>query len=88
MPRYDAYLLRIWRGGLGGEQWSGRLEHLPDGSTQRFASLEALLAHLGRKLAAEAAAGSPDNGLPDASSGVHGTETELFVTETRRLHGG
>lgn len=47
MPRYDAYLLRIWRGGPGdSHSWASRLEHLPDGQYQRFGSLEELLAHL------------------------------------------
>jgi hypothetical protein len=47
MAHYDAYLLRIWRGG-GGEvgDWAGRLVHLPDGGHQRFGSLEELLDYL------------------------------------------
>lgn len=54
MPRYDAYLLRVWRAEPGDPaRWAGRLEHLPDGHFQRFNSLEALLAHL-RQLLAEA----------------------------------
>ena len=56
MPRYDAYLLRVWRGDAGDSaRWSGRLEHLPDGQYQRFASLEALLTRLRHLLAEELA---------------------------------
>ena len=54
MARYDAFVLRVWRSGTGEEgQWAGRLEHLPDGTTLRFSSLAALLAHLCSELAVE-----------------------------------
>ncbi len=48
MARYDAFLLRIWRSGMGMEdgQWSARLEHLPDGHSVRFRDLDLLLAYL------------------------------------------
>jgi hypothetical protein len=47
MPRYEAFLLRIWRseGGMG-EHWALRLEHLPSGQSLRFHTLESLLAYL------------------------------------------
>ncbi len=57
MPRYDAYLVRVWRGEPGdGDRWASRLEHLPDGRYQRFGSLEELLAYLRRLLAVDEAA--------------------------------
>ena len=62
MARYDAFVLRVWRSGTGDEeQWAGRLEHLPDGTTFRFGSLDALLAYLGTELSSERAMrhGSP-----------------------------
>jgi hypothetical protein len=65
MARYDAFVLRIWRSGTGDEeQWAGRLEHLPDGTTFRFGSLAALLAYLGAELAGESSTrrGSPPDG--------------------------
>jgi hypothetical protein len=56
MARYDAFVLRVWRSGTGDEeQWAGKLEHLPDGTTFRFGSLAALLAYLGAELACESA---------------------------------
>ena len=55
MPRYDAYVLRVWRSRGGDELgWSGRLEHMPDGQGRRFNSIEALLAHLRQVLAGDA----------------------------------
>ena len=65
MARYDAFVLRVWRSGTGDEeQWAGRLEHLPDGTTCRFGSLDALLAYLGTELSGERAMqlGSPTGG--------------------------
>ncbi len=65
MARYDAFVLRVWRSGTGHEeQWAGRLEHLPDGATFRFGSLDALLAYLGAELAGTSATqrGSPSHG--------------------------
>lgn len=63
MPRYDAYLLRVWRGDpAAGARWAIRLEHLPDGQYQRFGSLEGLLVYLRDLLAEEVtgpAAGEP-----------------------------
>ena len=51
MARYDAFLLRVWRSeGKDCDQWACRMEHLPDGLSQRFADLDALLAHLGTAL--------------------------------------
>jgi hypothetical protein len=71
LPRYDAYLLRIWRAEPGDPaRWAGRLEHLPDGHFERFSSLEALLAHLQRLLAEEG------NG-PTAAGMAAGHETPL-----------
>ena len=47
MARYDAFLLRIWRSGdEENGRWALRLEHLPEGQTLRFTTIEALLAHL------------------------------------------
>jgi hypothetical protein len=54
MPRYDAYLLRIWRTDSADRgRWAGRLEHLPDGEYRRFDSLEELLLGLRQLLADE-----------------------------------
>jgi len=51
MVRYDAFLLRIWRGDGGDDpRWAGRLEHLPDGRCLRFHDCEDLLAHLSATL--------------------------------------
>ena len=56
MPRYDAYLVRVWRGEpRDGRRWACRLEHLPDGRCRRFGSLEELLDGLRQLLAAEGA---------------------------------
>jgi hypothetical protein len=93
MARYDAFVLRVWRSGTREEeQWAGRLEHLPDGATFRFGSLDALLAYLGAELAGAATAqpGSPTGGprVGERSSGVrrdgkhlalkgHGKDTTL-----------
>ena len=53
MPRYDAYLVRVWRGEpRDHRRWACRLEHLPDGQGRRFGSLEELLDGL-RQLLAE-----------------------------------
>jgi hypothetical protein len=43
MPKYDAYLLRIWH---DANQWAARLDHLPDGAVLRFTNSTALLAYL------------------------------------------
>jgi hypothetical protein len=47
MPQYEAFLLRIWR---GGSKQNGRpaiqLQHLPDGEILRFNNFETLLSHL------------------------------------------
>ena len=43
MPRYDAFLLRIWQ---GEGRWAARLEQLPDGTVLRFHRRSALLAYL------------------------------------------
>lgn len=60
MTRYDAYLLRVWRGEPGdGNRWSCRLEHLPDGRHQRFGNLEGLLACLEQVLKGEGDASAP-----------------------------
>ena len=60
MTRYDAYLLRVWRGEPGdGRRWSCRLEHLPDGRHQRFGTLEELLACLGQVLTMDPSATVP-----------------------------
>ncbi|MDB5058679.1 MAG: hypothetical protein JWO59_2151 [Chloroflexi bacterium] len=86
MPRYDAYLLRIWRGGFDEGQWAGRLEHLPDGSMQRFGSLEELLAYLGQVLAAEAEAPrGHDRRQPRGDARGH--EMEVLATKQRWVHG-
>jgi hypothetical protein len=54
MPRYDAYLVRVWRGEhRDRNRWACRLEHLPDGHGRRFGSLEELLDGLRRLLATE-----------------------------------
>lgn len=64
MPRYDAYLLRVWRGEIRESgRWAGRLEHLPDGEYQRFGSLEELLIGL-QHLLADERAGSPAPNTP------------------------
>lgn len=63
MPRYDAYLVRVWRGDLrDGARWACRLEHLPDGGHRRFAHLEDLLVHLRGLLAGDA--GEPGTRSP------------------------
>lgn len=50
---YDAYSLRVWRrrGGAGAD-WVCRLLHLQSGAEVRFASREALIAHLAASLPA------------------------------------
>ncbi|MDB5075561.1 MAG: hypothetical protein JWO42_1740 [Chloroflexi bacterium] len=73
MARYDAYLLRIWRSGDEEHgQWALRLQHLPDGTSVRFSSLESLLAHLRSTL------GSGSGCRPDpensAATGLAGEE--------------
>jgi hypothetical protein len=66
VPRYEAYLLRVWRGEMGDSgRWACRLEHLPDGEYQRFGSLEELLIGL-RYLLADERAGSPAPNTPQA----------------------
>ena len=52
MPRYDAYLVRVWRGDRhDGTRWACRLEHLPDGRHRQFGTLEELLARMRELLA-------------------------------------
>lgn len=54
MARYDAFILRVWRSGTADDrQWSGRVEHLPQGKILRFSSVAALLAYLAAELAIE-----------------------------------
>ncbi|MGH2389773.1 MAG: hypothetical protein ACRDIE_16350 [Chloroflexota bacterium] len=56
MARYDAYLVRVWRGEQqDGRRWACRLEHRPDGRCRRFGSLEELLDGLRHLLATEGA---------------------------------
>ena len=43
MPKYDAYLLRIWQ---GDGRWTARLEHLPNGTVLRFHRRSAFLDYL------------------------------------------
>ena len=48
---YDAYSLRVWRRRGGSEaDWVCRLRHLQSGAELRFASREALIAHLAASL--------------------------------------
>jgi hypothetical protein len=52
MPGYDSFMLRVWRrSGADDGQWVARLEHLPDGSTRTFHSLQDLLEELACVLA-------------------------------------
>jgi hypothetical protein len=69
MTRYDAYLLRVWRGEPGDDgRWSCRLEHLPDGRHRRFATLEELLACLKQVLQGEAGESvATDPAAPDTT---------------------
>ncbi len=47
MAQYDSFILRVWRStGDDGSQWAGRLEHLQQGQSWSFGSLEELLEHL------------------------------------------
>jgi hypothetical protein len=47
VPRYEAFLLRVWRGTDRSDgQCALRLEHLPDGQSLRFSDPDLLLAHL------------------------------------------
>jgi hypothetical protein len=56
MARYDAFLLRIWHSGDGpGEQWSIRLQHVPDGQIARLGSLDGLETYLRAVLSVEGA---------------------------------
>jgi hypothetical protein len=59
MPRYHAFLLRIW---CDDAQWTARLEHLPDGTTLRFHNRAALAAYLGAAPCAEPAANPSSKG--------------------------
>lgn len=66
MPRYDAYLVRVWRGDHhDGTRWACRLEHLPDGRRRHFGSLEELLADLRLLLALDGL--DPTTAEPDAA---------------------
>ena len=59
MPRYDSYLIRVWRGDSKDDgRWAGRLEHLPHGPIHRFSSLEDLLTTLQQLLRAGTGADS------------------------------
>jgi hypothetical protein len=69
MPRYDAYLVRVWRGEFqDGIRWSCRLEHLPDGRRRHFGSLEELLAGMRELLAVEGA--NPSEANPTVTGGL------------------
>ena len=47
MPRYNAYLLRVWHAGPpGSSRWAARLEHLPQGNSLLFTERSALLAYI------------------------------------------
>jgi hypothetical protein len=69
MTQYDAFLLRVWRSGMGDEgQWAGRVEHLPHGEILRFSTLDALLAYLYRTLDVESNSSSDARDI-DARTG-------------------
>jgi hypothetical protein len=65
MPRYEAYLVRIWRGeSAADERWAGKIQHLPRGEIHRFGSLEDLLAALRHLLTTAETAGPAGNEPP------------------------
>lgn len=47
-PGYRSFLVRLWCevSADGDEQWCSEVEHIQSGSTERFASIDALLAFL------------------------------------------
>jgi hypothetical protein len=54
MASYHAFLLRIWHSGEGpDEQWSVRLQHVPDGQSARLGSLDGLVDYLRTALGVE-----------------------------------
>lgn len=55
MPRYDAYIVRIWRSiGMEGQQWTGRVEHIHDKDYQQFSSIDELFGYLRTRVGPEA----------------------------------
>lgn|GEM_PF-2166932 len=69
MARYDSFMLRVWRSSTeSGEQWSGRIEHLQQGTRCDVSSPEELFEQLRQIVAAPRS--DPSQG--DALSGpVH-----------------
>ena len=68
VPRYDSFLLRIWRSnGQQGSQVAVHLQHLQSGETVRYEDRDALFAYLRRLL------DSPDE-CPQELIGHNGIE--------------
>ena len=75
---YHSFLVRLWRetSADGIEQWCGEVEHIQSGTTQRFTSIDALLAFLRPPTEAVAArsSASPVTPLPQRSAKASANE--------------
>lgn len=70
--RYDSLLLRIWRrSGSDAPDWSGRIEHIQEGTALRFSDPHALIAYLWAVIGSEGSPGLAGS-LPAGDAGIAG----------------
>jgi hypothetical protein len=77
MPRYDAYVVRIWRSTTSaGRQWAARVQHLPGGEIWRFSDPGAFLGYMASAAAdvTEPLAETGDSALDQGAPPPHGVQ--------------